>query len=160
MAALEGDLVVASARGRRVVKPSEFFASYMTTTLRPDEMLVEIRLPHATATSRSAFVELARRHGDFALVGVALALDVDSSNACRSARVALVGVGPGPVRAVQAERCLMGQVVSVAVVRAAAESAAKEIDPPSDLHATGHYRRRLAAVLVEDALRHALGARN
>ena len=156
VAALDGDLVVASVRGRRVVKPSEFFASYLTTTLRPDEMLVEVRLPHATATSRSAFVEFARRHGDFALVGVALALELDAGNVCRSARVALVGVGPGPVRAVQAERCLVGQVVSDAAIREAAESAAKEIDPPGDLHASGHYRRRLAAVLVEDAVRHAL----
>ena len=156
-AALDADLVIASARGRRVVKPSEFFVSYLTTALQPDEVLVEVRLPAAGPGTRSAFVELARRHGDFALVGVALALELDDARACRTARVALVGVGPGPVRAAQAERCLAGRVVTGVVAREAAECAAKEIDPPADLHATSHYRRRLAAALVEDAIRQALG---
>ncbi len=156
VAALDGELVVASARGRRTVKPSEFFTSYMTTALRPDEMLLEVRLPHATATSRSAFVEFARRPGDFALAGVAVVLDVDAANTARAARVALFGVGPTPVRVVRAERCLTGRVITDDVLREAAQSAAREIDPPSDLHATSHYRRRLATVLVEDALRQAL----
>lgn len=91
---------------------------------------------------------------------MALALELDAANVCRAARVALVGVGPGPVRAVQAERCLTGGVITDAVVREASETAAKEIDPQSDLHATSHYRRRLAAVLVEDAVRQALGGRH
>jgi CO/xanthine dehydrogenase FAD-binding subunit len=159
VAALDGDLVVASARGRRVVKPPAFFVSYLTTSLRPDEMLVEVRLPAAGAHTCCAFVEFARRPGDFALVGVALALEMDPAGACRTARLALTGVGAGPVRAVQAERCLAGRVVTAAVVREAAESAAKEIDPADDLHATSHYRRRLAAALVEDAARQALGLR-
>ena len=157
VAALDGDLVIASARGRRVAKASEFFVSYLTTTLRPDELLVEVRLRPSTATTRSAFVEFARRHGDFALVAVALTLELDDAGACRTACVALVGVGPGPVRAVQAERCLTGRVVTDAVIREAAETAAKEIDPADDLHATGHYRRRLTTVLLEDAARQALG---
>jgi carbon-monoxide dehydrogenase medium subunit len=157
--ALEADLVIAGPRGRRVAKPSEFFVSYLTTSLRPDEVLVEVRLPRTAPHTRPAFVEFARRHGDFAIVGVALALDVDDAGACRTARVALAGVGPGPVRAVQAERCLAGQIVTDAVIREAAEIAAKEIDPPGDLHATSHYRRRLAAVLVEDAARRALSRR-
>jgi len=160
VAALDGDLVVASAKGRRVVKPSAFFASYLTTTLEPHEMLLEVRLPRATATSRFAFVEFSRRHGDFALVGVAVALDVDATNVCRAARVALVGVGPGPVHATQAERSLAGRAVSDPVIREAAESASKEIDPQTDIHATSHYRRRLAAALVEDAVRQALGGKH
>jgi CO/xanthine dehydrogenase FAD-binding subunit len=160
VAALDGELVVASARGRRTVTPSDFFTAYMTTALRPDEMLLEVRLPHATATSRSAFVEFARRPGDFALAGVAVALDVDAADTARAARVTLFGVGPTPVRAVQAERCLTGRAITDNVLREAAQSATREIDPPSDLHATSHYRRRLATVLVEDALRQALaGAR-
>jgi len=157
VAALDGDLVLASARGRRVVKPSEFFVGTLTTSLRPDEMLVEIRLPAATASTRTAFAEFALRHGDFALVAVAVALDVDEARTCRAARVAVVGVGSGPVRAVQAERCFAGRVVTDAVIRDAAANAAKEIDPADDLHATAHYRRRLCAVLVEDAVRQALG---
>jgi CO/xanthine dehydrogenase FAD-binding subunit len=142
-----------------MAKPSEFFVSYLTTSLRPDEVLVEIRLPRPAPRARTAFVELARRHGDFAVVGVALVLDLDDAGACRTVRVALCGVGPGPVRAVQAERCLAGQVVTAALVREAADIAAKEIDPPGDLHATSHYRRRLTAVLVEDAVHRALGQR-
>jgi CO/xanthine dehydrogenase FAD-binding subunit len=156
VAALEADLVVASARGRRVLKPMEFFTSYLTTALRPDEMLVEVRVPHATASARVGFVEFSRRHGDFALAGVAVSLELDAGNTARAARVALFGVGPTPVRAVQAERVLTGRAITDDVVREAAQAAAKEIDPPADLHATSHYRRRLAAVLVEDAVRQAL----
>jgi CO/xanthine dehydrogenase FAD-binding subunit len=159
VAALDGELVIAGPRGRRAVKAAEFFVSYLTTSLRPDELLVEVRLPSATAATRSAFVEFARRHGDFALAGVALTLELEEGGACRTARIALFGVGPGPVRAVQAERCLAGRVVSDAVIREAAASAAKEIDPSDDLHATGHYRRHLTTVLVEDAARQALGLR-
>ncbi|MFI5280317.1 MAG: FAD binding domain-containing protein [Gemmatimonadales bacterium] len=155
--ALDADLVIAGPGGHRVAKPSEFFVSYLTTSLQPDEVLVEVRLPRATPSMRSAFVEISRRHGDFAIVGVALSMDLDSGWRCRAARVAIVGVGPGPVRAVQADRCLEGQVASEALFREAGQIAAKEIDPPSDIHATSHYRRRLTAVLLEDAGRQVLG---
>jgi CO/xanthine dehydrogenase FAD-binding subunit len=76
-AALDAELVVASANGRRTVKADQFFVAYLTTSLAPDEVLVELRLPRPSPTTRVAFTELSRRHGDFALVGVAAALDVD-----------------------------------------------------------------------------------
>jgi len=158
-AGLDADLVVASARGRRTVKADGFFVSYLTTSLAADEVLVELRLPRPSPTTRVAFTELSRRHGDFALVGVAAALDVDDAGTCRGARLALCGVGPGPVRARAAERILTGQALSDAVVTEAAHAAAQEIDPHTDIHATAHYRRRLAAALVEDAVRAALGPR-
>lgn len=157
VAALDAELVIAGPRGRRVARPSEFFVSYLTTALQPDEMLVEVRFPRVEPSTRSAFVELARRHGDFAIVGLALAVDVDGDRRCRAARVALAGVGPGPVRAVQAERCLEGSVITEVLVREASQVAAKEIDPPTDLHAPSLYRRRLTAVLLEQAAREALG---
>jgi carbon-monoxide dehydrogenase medium subunit len=156
VAALDADLVIVGPRGRRVVKPAEFFVSYLTTALRPDEILVEVRLPTARPETRCGFSEFARRHGDFAIAGVAMALDVEETRRCRKARLALFGVGSTPVRAVRAERCLEGQVVTDALVGEAGQIAAKEIDPPSDVHASSHYRRRLTAVLVEEAGRQAL----
>jgi carbon-monoxide dehydrogenase medium subunit len=155
--ALDADLVVAGPRGRRVVKPSEFFVSYLATSLRPDEMLLEIRFPAAHAGTRVGFSELARRHGDFAIAGAALALEVDGAGRCRKARLALFGVGPVPVRAVEAERCLESQELSEALFREVAQVAAKAVDPPSDVHASADYRRRLTAVLVEEAGRQAFG---
>ena len=154
-AALDADLIVAGPKGHRTTKADTFFVSYLTTSLAPDEVLVELRLPRPGPTTRVAFTEFSRRHGDFAIVGVAAALEVDEARTCRSARLALFGVGPGPVRARAAERVLTGQALADAVITEAAESAAKEIDPHGDLHASAHYRRRLAAVLVEDALRQA-----
>jgi carbon-monoxide dehydrogenase medium subunit len=151
--ALDAELVVAGPQGRRTAKPDTFFVSYLTTSLAHDEVLVELRLPRPGPMSRVAFTEFSRRHGDFAIAGVAAALEVDDGQTCRSVRLALFGVGPGPVRARMAERVLTGQALADKVVTEAAETAAKEIDPHSDLHASAHYRRRLAAVLVEDALR-------
>jgi carbon-monoxide dehydrogenase medium subunit len=106
-----------------------------------------------------AFTELSRRHGDFALVGVAAALEVDDAGTCRGARLALCGVGPGPVRTRAAERILTGEALRDAVLAEACAAAAQEIDPHTDIHATAHYRRRLAAVLVEDAVRAAMTRR-
>jgi carbon-monoxide dehydrogenase medium subunit len=158
-AALDAELVVAGAKGRRTVKADAFFVSYLTTSLAADEMLVELRLPTPGPATRVAFTELSRRHGDFAIAGVAAALEIDQAGTCRAARLALCGVGPGPVRARSAERVLTGQALGDAVVAEAAQAAAKEIDPHTDLHATAHYRRRLAAALVEDAVRAAAGPR-
>ena len=153
-AALDADLVIAGPRGRRVAKPEVFFVSPLATSLDADEVLVEARLPRPGPQTRVAFAEFSQRHGDFALVGVAAALEIDGGGTCRSSRLALFGVGPGPVRVRGAERVLAGHVLETRVIAEAAETAAKEIEPHTDLHASSHYRRRLTAVLLEDALGH------
>ena len=151
--ALGSELVLRSVRGERTLQARSFFTGFLETALAPDELLVAVRLSRQPPRSGSAFAEVSRRHGDFALVGVAAALDIDDAGTCLGARLALCGVGPGPVRAHSAERILTGQSLGDAVVAEAAHAAAQEIEPHTDIHATAHYRRRLAAALVEDAVR-------
>ncbi|MFQ5795081.1 MAG: FAD binding domain-containing protein [Candidatus Bipolaricaulia bacterium] len=153
VAAVEAELVVQRAReGLRVLSPEDFFLTYLTTSLEPDELLVEVRLPPWPERSGWAFVELSRRHGDFALAGVAARLTLDEAGICTDARLALIGVGPTPVRAYNAEALLNGSPPDEALFEAAANHAGEEIDPEGDLHASVDYRRHLATVLVGRAL--------
>src|SRR5438105_735300 len=108
VAALGGELVLQSARGRRVLTPEQFFVGYLTTAVAPDELLVEVRLPVTPPRTGSAFLEVSRRHGDFALVGVAVTLTVHEAGVCTAGAIALTGVGPTPVVAREAARALGG----------------------------------------------------
>ncbi len=108
VAALDGELVVRGAGGERVLTPDQFFLRYLTTAVEPSELLVELRLPATPAAMGSAFVEVSRRHGDFALVGVAATVTLDAGGACTAARLALTGVGPTPVLAQPALAPLLG----------------------------------------------------
>src|SRR5207247_3326978 len=119
----------------------------------PDELLAEIALPPRPARSGTAFVEVARRHGDYALVGVAALVTLEERGRCRAARIALLSVGGGPVFAAEAMKLCVGEQASDELFRAAGDAAAtRDIDPPSDIHASAAYRRRLAAVLTRRAL--------
>ena len=110
-------------------------------------------MPRIAERSGTAFLEMARRHGDYALVGVAVAITLDARGVCRAARIALLSVGDGPVLAAEAAKIVIGERPSEALVRAAGDAAAtRDIDPPSDIHASAAYRRRLAAVLTRRAL--------
>jgi carbon-monoxide dehydrogenase medium subunit len=153
--ALDGELVARSSSGERTIPASEFFAGYLTTTLEPEELLVEVRLPGLAAGHGSAFVELARRHGDFALVGVGAAVALDGSGAIADARLVFIGVGGAPVRAREAEALLRGAMPTDEAYAEAAERAKGEIEPGSDSHASAVYRRRVAGVLAQRALREA-----
>jgi carbon-monoxide dehydrogenase medium subunit len=127
-----------------------------TTLLEPDELLVEVALPPMPPRSGWAFLEVARRHHDFALVGVAAVVTLDEGNRCQRVRLVLFSVGDGPVLARQAAEALIGQVPTPEAIRAAAEIAATaDIDPGSDIHASAEYRRHLANVLSRRALEQA-----
>jgi len=108
-AALDAHFVLASVRGERVLNSEQFFTGYLTTALEPDELLTEVRLPALLPDAGWAFVEIARRHGDFALAGVAAVLRLDGDGRCTEAQLVFTGVGPGPVRIPQAEQALLGQ---------------------------------------------------
>lgn len=151
--ALEAELVAHRAgQAPRVVQAEDFFRDSLTTALKPDEVLIEVRLPPWPSRTGWAFVEFSRRHGDFALVGVAARLGLDEAGRCTDARLALIGVGPTPVRARQAEALLRGEPPDEALFAAAAQQAGQEIDPHGDIHASADYRRRLITVLVSRAL--------
>jgi aerobic carbon-monoxide dehydrogenase medium subunit len=156
MLALKATLVVSSASDAREVAADEFFVGLFATAVQPGELLTEIRIPPVPARSGFAFQEISRRHGDFALVGVAGAVQLDDQGRCTQARVALLSVGDRPMLAEQAAKALTGQPPSAAAIRAAADTAAaQDIDPPSDIHASGRYRRQLANVLTRRVLERA-----
>jgi carbon-monoxide dehydrogenase medium subunit len=155
LTALGGEVVVQGPRGRRTVKAADLFETYLTTTLAPEELVVEVRLPAMAAGSGYAFEEFARRHGDFAIVGIAAMLVRDGAR-CTGARLAAAGAGPVPVRLRAAEEILERDGLGDAAIEAAAARAAELVAPDSDIHASAEYRRHLTSVLTGRALRRAL----
>lgn len=159
LTAMDGVVILAGASGRREVPAREFFVTTMTTTVETGEMVVEVRYPRLPSGTGSAFVEFGRRHGDFAIVGVAATLTMDR-DFCRQARLCLVGVADKPFRADVAEALITEQHFTAAssekVFAAAAASVESAIDPAADVHGSASYRRYLAGVLTERALRSAL----
>ncbi len=153
MLALEARFRARSHAGERSIPAGEFFKGALETALGPDELLVEIALSRRPPRSGHAFMEVARRHGDYALVGVAAVVTLDPGGRCGAARIALVSVGDGPVLATRAAALLVGAEPTADAIRAAADAAARQdIDPPADIHASAAYRRQLTAVLTRRAL--------
>lgn len=150
--ALDAELVIAAANGTRSVAPEDFFVGILTTAVEPEELLVEVRLPAWPEGAGWSFLELSRRHGDFALAGVACRLQLDAEQRCTTARLGLIGVGDTPLRARDAEAVLVGERAGPELFRATAEAAARGIESMTDLHASADYRRQLTRVLVADAL--------
>ena len=154
LTALEGTVVVRGPRGERMLRPAELFQSYLSTSLGPDEVLVEVRLPTMADGAGFAFEEFSRRHGDFAIIGIA-AMVVRDGERCRMARLATAGAGPVPVRLRSAEEILERDGLSDAAIETAAARAAELVEPDSDIHASAAYRRNLTRVLTGRALRRA-----
>lgn len=150
--ALEAQLTLVSSEGMRTVPADRFFVGPLTTALRTGEMLTELRIPGLPARTGGAFVEMARRAGDFALVGVAALLTLDGSGRCQRARIALGGVGPTPIRARAAEEALVGQAPTGAALDEAATRAAAATSPPSDVHASAAFRTKLARHFTRQAI--------
>lgn len=148
---LDAQLQVVGPRGQRQVAADAFFQGYLSTALQPDEILVETWLPQLPPGTGQAWLEFARRHGDFALVGVAASITV-VDEAVRDARIVLTGVGGKPVRAREAETLLLGRRIDERA-GAAADAARSAIEPDADLHASKEYRTHIAGVLTERAIR-------
>lgn len=149
-------LVARSARGDREIPAAEFFVTYFTTALEPDEILAEIRVPVPAPRTGVAFTEVARRHGDFALVGVAATVTMNGDG-CADAAVVLLGVGDTPVVVPEAADILRGSPVTEESAREVGAAASAAIDPSPDLHASGAYRKEVAGVLTRRALLEAAG---
>jgi len=157
VALLDGTMRAASAGGERTLGADEFFLTYLTTALDPTELLVEVRLPAPPRDSGWAFLEVSRRQGDFALVGVGclLALEADGRHV-REARLAFTGVGGTPLRAREAEAALAGELALPAAFAHAGELAQAAAEPDADIHASAEYRRHLVGVLARRGLALAL----
>jgi carbon-monoxide dehydrogenase medium subunit len=153
--ALDATVEAVGPSGVRSIGADDFFLAPYTNALGPDEIVREIRFRMPGLGVGSAFEELSRRHGDFALVGVAAVIVTGKDGVVSLARIALVGVGGTPVRAVEAERELEGGPLTDTRVAAAAELCRLGVDPPGDVHASSSYRRHLVGVLVGRCLRRA-----
>jgi len=147
---LDAEIVAQGPAGRRRIPAADFFLGYFTTALAADELLVETLLPRPW--HGAALHEHVRRHGDFALVAAAAALDVEEDGRCAAARVALGAVDDVPLRMPAAEAVLVGTRLPDGALDEAAHVAAAAVDPPGDVHASAAYRRRLVAVLLRRAL--------
>jgi aerobic carbon-monoxide dehydrogenase medium subunit len=151
MVALNATFTLRSPATERRIKAAEFFTGLFATALSPGELIVGVEIPPRAPRGGSAFLEVARRHGDYALAGVAAEVSLDEAGRIESANVALLSVGEGPVLA-RGTASLVGQVPSEKAIVDAAEAVREEVDPPSDIHADAKYRRQLAGVLTRRAL--------
>jgi len=152
LAALEGSVVVRSTRGERTIAAADFFQGHFTTALDDDECVVEVRVPTANGSAGYAFQEVARRHGDFALVGVAAKLALGDDGRVTDSRIALMGVADVPHRARAAEAELVGAEPTPETLAGVAQTATAGLTPGSDVHGSAAYRRHLAAVTVRRTL--------
>ena len=152
MVAAQALLLLRRRGGERRVEAERFFTGLFATALEPGELLTAVELPAMAPRTGWAFAEVSRRHGDYALVGVACLVTLDGRGRCASARVALLSVGEGPVLAPSVAAALAGAAPTPEAVRSAAEEVDADVDPPSDIHASAAYRRRLARVLTRRAL--------
>lgn len=153
MTALEASMVLRDLHGQRTVPAAEFFVDTMTTSLEIAELLVEIRVPPSPPRTGWSFQEISRRHGDFALMGVAALLALSGDGTIERAR--LVFCGATPHHAAKVEQQLAGQPPETRLFRDAANLAATELEPESDIHASAEYRKAVAKVLARRALEQA-----
>lgn len=141
--ALDAELVAAGPGGTRTIPAAEFFHGSFTTALEPGEILTEVRVPSREGVGGHAFVEFARTHGNFALVGVAAVIELDE-DIVAGVSIALSGVASTPVRATAAERTLAGTSADAATIKVAVDAAVDELSPAGDLHGSTETRTDIA----------------
>jgi CO/xanthine dehydrogenase FAD-binding subunit len=154
--ALEAELVLKSATQERVIHAEDFFLSYLTTAIEPEEMLTAVRLPAWQSGWGWDVQEVCRREGDFALVGAVSLLQVDDNGTCQAVRLTLFGVGGTALRVRRAEEMLRGQRVDDEALAEVANVVAEEVDADSDIHASAAYRKEVGGVMARRTLAKAL----
>ncbi|HWA36689.1 MAG TPA: xanthine dehydrogenase family protein subunit M [Burkholderiales bacterium] len=155
----EAQIELASPHGRRSVPAEKFFTGALSTLLNHDELIVAVRFPPWPALRRWGFEELSRRRGDFAIAGVAVFFDLDAAGRAANTHVGVIGAADRPFRLRAAEAQIDGTSVDAASIARAAAAAMDALDPQSDLHASGAYRRALVGTLLERTLAGALAGK-
>ncbi len=153
--ALNARLQVVGPKGERTIDAADFFTGFLSTAMEPDEILAGIDLDVLPEGSGASFQEVSRRHGDFAMVGVAAAVTVDGGS-ITDARLVFSGMSDTPIRATAAEQALIGNSGDADSLEAAVELASADLAPPADIHASTAYRQHLSRVLARRALGTAL----
>jgi carbon-monoxide dehydrogenase medium subunit len=155
--ALDAEIEAISPRGRRTIPASEFFVGFWTTALESDEVLSSVRFPVWSGRTGFAVKEFARRHGDFALAGALVAVEVGADDRISRCAIALIGLGPTPLRASAAEQAAVGTPVGELSAEDIGHLAVGDLtEVPSDLHGSASYRTRVGAAMVERALKEAI----
>ncbi len=152
---LGGKMKVVGPSGERTLGADEFFLTYLTSALEASDILVEVSILTLPANAGLSFMEFSRRHGDFGIVAVASILYLENKGLCRQASIALGGVAPTPMRAVEAESLLAGRVITEELIKEAGVKAAQATDPESDYHASAEYRKDMARVFTQRSLKEA-----
>jgi carbon-monoxide dehydrogenase medium subunit len=152
MLALKAEIVASGPRGERILPVDGFFVTLFTTQLEHDEIVTEVRIPVPPPRSGGAYFKLERKVGDFATAAVAVQLTIDGGKVCHSAGIALTNVGATPVKAAKAEDFLRGKTLDDANITQAAQLAADEAQPSSDLRGPEEYKRGLVKELTRRAL--------
>ncbi len=156
MLALRAQVVARGPNGERVIPIDDFFVDTFVTALQPDELLTEIRIPAPPPRSGGAYLKFERKVGDYAIAAAAVFLALDEAGRIMQAGIGLTNLSYKPLRAVDAERALLGQQPSEELFRHAAELAAQATDPVSDLRGPADYKRAVARTMTLRALRRAL----
>ncbi|MDQ1005167.1 2-furoyl-CoA dehydrogenase FAD binding subunit [Neobacillus niacini] len=149
---MNGSVQIASKDEVRNVDAEDFFITYLTTDIMPTEILTEVSIPIIEGRSGYSFQEIARRHGDFALVAASCLMTVDDQNQISSVRLALGGVEAIPLLIEDAEDILVGEILSDSLIDKLLESVEMAVEPESDLHAAAEYRTHLAKILTKRTL--------
>lgn len=162
LTALNASFVLVSPSGSRTVPAEDFFIDFFTTALAPNEVLTQIRVPVPPAGAGTAYAKLGHPASGYVVVSAGVLVFRQLSGQCVSARVAIGGLGGGPLRAAATEAALQGQPLTPEVIAAAAAKAAEGTDPYRDLYASAEYKRHMATVYarraIEDAVRRSGGA--
>ena len=156
MLALGAEVVAVGPRGERRIPIASFFTGPFATALRPDEILVEVRIPTPPARSGGAYLKLERKVGDFATAAVAVQLTLSAAGTVDRAGIGLTNVGLTPIKATRAEAALTGRRPDAPTIKQAAELAAAAAEPSEDLRGSVEYKRDLVRVLTARALRRAI----
>jgi carbon-monoxide dehydrogenase medium subunit len=149
---LDAVLEVRGPKGARSIPAEKFFHGFLTTAMESDELLLSVRTRMPVRRTGTAFQELSRRHGDYAIVGLGASLTVDGQGRISAARLAMSGVAPAPHRPREAEQLVLGQSASSLVLEEVADAVAASISPPPDLNGDTEYRRQLSRVLTKRVL--------
>ena len=152
LTALNASFVLRSIGGNRTVPVDDFFTDYFTTAMAPGEILTEILLPLPPAHSGSAYHKLAHPASGYVVVSAGAMITRQQSGSCGAARIAIGGLGSGPIRAVASEKELHGKVLNPQSIAAAAAKAAEAADPDEDIYASAEYKRHMATVLGRRAI--------
>jgi len=150
--ALDGEFDVVGPSGTRTIPADSFFVTYLTSALEPEELVTEVRLTLPNSATGSSFVELARRHGDFAVAGAGAMLRLSETRTIEEARIVLIGVAATALRARDAEQSLLGREANPDAFEDAAEIVRGVIDPSGDIHGSAEFRREIGKVLTRRAL--------